>query len=179
MPQKMIRRLGENAAFWHGRFENMKHDEVENILPEFNTAELGLTPPSTQHVVIPVISGNHSAEELWLLGRSIPVLWMCGQISHCFGCKRVLLSLTDGSSLGKELVEVFGWSASQVVPHIFGTSLLHNPNMCHLGHVCIRITYIYIHICIYIHIYIYVYIYVYIYMYIGIYIYGSPLPSTR
>ena len=29
----------------------MKYDAVENTLPEFNTAELGLTPPSTQHVV--------------------------------------------------------------------------------------------------------------------------------
>ena len=28
----------------------MKYDEVENTLPEFNTAELGLTPPSTHHV---------------------------------------------------------------------------------------------------------------------------------
>jgi hypothetical protein len=28
----------------------MKYDEVENTLPEFNTAELGLTPPSTLHV---------------------------------------------------------------------------------------------------------------------------------
>ena len=51
MPQKKIRRLGENAVFEHGRSENMKYDEVENTLPEFNTAELGLTPPSTQHVV--------------------------------------------------------------------------------------------------------------------------------
>ena len=51
MPQKMIRRLGKNAVFEHGRSENMKYDEVENTLPEFNTAELGLTPPSTQHVV--------------------------------------------------------------------------------------------------------------------------------
>ena len=45
MPQKKICRLGENAVFQHGRSENMKYDEVENTLPEFNTAELGLTPP--------------------------------------------------------------------------------------------------------------------------------------
>ena len=50
MPQKMIRRLGKNAVFEHGRSETMKYDEVENTLPEFNTAELGLTPLSTQYV---------------------------------------------------------------------------------------------------------------------------------
>ena len=33
----------------------MKYDEVENTLPEFNTAELGLTPPSTQHVAKQVL----------------------------------------------------------------------------------------------------------------------------
>jgi len=55
MPQKKIRRLGENAVFEHGRSENMKYDEVENTLPEFNTAELGLTPPSTQHVAKQVL----------------------------------------------------------------------------------------------------------------------------